>query len=50
MKRSEKGFYVCEACGMKYEKEVHAHNCENWCKEHHSCNTEIIAHAIKEDK
>jgi len=33
---------------MKYEQEVHAHNCENWCKKHHSCNTEIIAHAINE--
>jgi len=50
MKRTKKGFYVCEVCGMKYEQEIHARNCENWCKEHHSCNIEIIANAITEEK
>jgi len=50
MKRSEKGFYVCEACGMAYKQEVYAHTCETWCKKNHSCNIEIIAHAINEDE
>jgi len=36
--------YQCEICGYQYEDKEWAEKCEAWCKEHHSCNLEIIAH------
>jgi len=38
--------YVCEECGMKYKDESWAIKCENWCREHKSCNLEITKHAV----
>lgn len=41
--------YQCEECGLSYaEKEV-AEKCQAWCKEHNSCNLDIIKNAIKEN-
>ncbi len=54
-----KEYYKCSECGMQYEDDSTslitgkewAEKCEAWCKEHHSCNLEIISHAIsQEDK
>ena len=39
--------FVCEACGFHYEEEKMANDCEKWCKETHSCNLDIIKHAIE---
>lgn len=40
--------YQCEECGLFYvEKEI-AEKCQAWCKEHNSCNLDIIKNAIKE--
>ncbi len=48
---SEKGIlYQCEECGFKYAEKEWAEKCEVWCKEHHTCNIEITAHAITENK
>ena len=40
--------YVCEECGMKYADKAWAEKCEQWCREHHTCNLEIIQHAVDE--
>ncbi|MBI2611054.1 hypothetical protein HYW60_03940 [Candidatus Kaiserbacteria bacterium] len=38
--------YQCEECGFAYAKEETANRCEAWCKEHKSCNLEIIKEAV----
>jgi len=40
--------YQYEECGHFYETEELAKKCEEWCKEHKSCNLEIIKYAVKE--
>ena len=44
-----KELYQCEECNLKYENKEWAQKCEAWCKEHHSCNLEIIKQAIQEN-
>ena len=39
--------YQCGECGFLYEDKDIAEKCEAWCKEHKSCNLEIISNAIK---
>lgn len=41
-------FYQCQECEFLYKEKLWAEKCEQWCKEHKSCNIEIIKHAIKE--
>lgn len=38
--------FKCSECGLLYKDEEWAEQCKKWCKEHKSCNLEIIAHAI----
>ena len=38
--------YTCRACGFSYAEKKWAAQCEAWCREHHSCNTDIIKHAL----
>jgi len=55
-----KEMYVCKECGFEYEDDSTSlttgkqwmETCEAWCKEHHSCNLEIISHGKppREDK
>lgn len=45
---SKDALYQCPECGFKYKEKEWADKCEAWCREHHSCNIEITAHAIKE--
>ncbi len=40
--------YQCGECGLQYKEKGLAEKCEAWCREHHSCNIEIIARAIPE--
>jgi len=47
--KKTKEYYQCGECHMQYEEKEWAEKCETWCKEHHSCNLEIIAHAVKEE-
>lgn len=39
--------YQCEECKFIYKNKNLAEKCEQWCKKHHSCNLEIIKHALK---
>ena len=39
--------YQCPECGFKYKEKEWAEKCEAWCREYHTCNLEIIKHAIK---
>jgi len=45
IKQNGKELYQCEECGFRYESREMAKKCEAWCREHHSCNIEITAHA-----
>lgn len=45
----EKKLYECSECHLEYQDKKWAEKCEAWCREHKSCNLEIIAHAEKED-
>lgn len=40
--------FVCPECGLSYKDVEWAKKCAAWCKEHHSCNLEIIKHAVEE--
>ncbi len=39
--------FVCSECGMQYTNKEWAQKCSAWCREHKSCNLEIIEHAVK---
>lgn len=39
--------FQCEECGLKYAKKETAEKCEAWCREHKSCNLEIIKEAVE---
>jgi len=47
IKKEDKTYYACPICKFKYEEKVWAEKCQNWCKEHHSCNIEITKHAVQ---
>lgn len=36
--------YRCPECGFVYAEKEWADKCEAWCREHKSCNLEIIQH------
>ena len=38
--------FTCPACGLHYRDEKVAKQCQAWCEEHHSCNLDIIQHAV----
>lgn len=42
--------YECPECHLSYKEKEWMNKCEVWCKEYHSCNLEIIAHAIENEK
>lgn len=44
--RNGKETYQCEACGMRYADRAWAEKCKAWCREHKSCNLEIVEHAV----
>lgn len=44
---SPKQVFVCSECGLSYADKEWAQKCQAWCREHHSCNIEITAHAVK---
>ena len=45
--QSQSPLYECPECKLGYREKKWAKACEAWCKEHHSCNLEITAHAEK---
>ena len=42
--------YECPECHLNYKEKGWMDKCEAWCKERHSCNLEITAHAIENEK
>ena len=48
IKKQNKKLYQCEECGFKYKEWETAQKCQAWCKEHKSCNLDIIKYAEKE--
>lgn len=38
--------FVCTECGLEYKDAEWAKKCTAWCKEHQSCNLDIIKHAV----
>jgi len=43
---NDNGIYYCKICGMRFKQNNWAQKCEDWCKEHNSCNIDIVRHAI----
>lgn len=39
--------YTCKECGFKFAEESLAKQCEDYCKKHNACNTELIGKVIK---
>lgn len=50
VQKENREVYQCEECGLKYAEKEIAEKCEDWCKKTNSCNLEIIANAIHEEK
>ncbi|MDP3948446.1 MAG: hypothetical protein Q8Q17_00675 [bacterium] len=48
VKAGHKNLYACSECGFKYADMETAEKCENWCRNHKSCNSEIVKKAILE--
>jgi len=48
--KNEQNFFQCEECGFLYKTEEIAQKCENWCREHKSCNLEIIKEGIPQEE
>ena len=48
LKEGNNELYQCEECGFKYKEKEWAEKCQAWCKEHKSCNLEIIQHALQD--
>lgn len=45
-KKDKEVYYVCEECGYLYKEKKWAKKCEAWCKEHQSCNLEILERGV----
>jgi hypothetical protein len=46
VEKKGKVLFICEECGLAYEQKEWAEKCQQWCKEHQSCNLEIIQHSV----
>ena len=46
---NETTLFQCEECQLKYRDKETAEKCQVWCKEHNSCNLEIIKNAVQEE-
>jgi len=42
--------FTCPICDSSYNEEEWAKKCELWCREHQSCNLEIIQHSINKNE
>lgn len=49
-RKTNKELYRCLECGLHYKEKAWRDKCEAWCKERHSCNLEIIIHAIENER
>ncbi len=41
--------HLCPVCGLRYPTRKLAQACKSWCEKHHSCNLDIIKHAVDPD-
>ncbi len=41
-----KRFFNCSHCGYLYENRELADKCEAWCKDHDTCNFEIVKDSV----
>ncbi|MCI0533275.1 hypothetical protein L0Y49_03595 [bacterium] len=48
MTNKQEDIFACPECGLAYKEKEWAEKCEAWCREHKSCNLDIISHAVKE--
>ena len=46
-KNQKTQLYKCPECGLEYKEKEWAKKCESWCREHQSCNLDIIKYAEK---
>ncbi len=46
IENQDKKLYQCEECKLKYDSEEIAAKCQAWCREHKSCNLELIKYAV----
>jgi hypothetical protein len=49
IEKNEKHFFQCEECQFLFKEKEWAEKCEAWCKEHHTCNLEVMPHAVNEE-
>lgn len=47
LRKNKKLVYICQKCDFAYKDLETAAKCENWCREHHSCNMEITKYAVQ---
>jgi hypothetical protein len=47
MVKKTKDLFQCQECRMLFREKAWAEKCEAWCAKHHTCNIEIIKHAVK---
>jgi len=45
--KGKERLYSCPECNMDYSDPDWAKKCAAWCKEHKSCNLDIIRHAVQ---
>ncbi len=43
-------FYTCSECGLSYKEKGVAQKCEDWCKQHTSCNLEITKDSVNKKR
>ncbi len=47
--KDDQEYFQCDECGLSYGDAATAQGCEEWCREHGSCNMDIIQYAIAVD-
>lgn len=48
--KDEEKLYKCSECSFSYKDKKWAEKCEAWCKEHRSCNLDIISSAVENNQ
>ena len=46
IQQNSKTYHQCSECKLLYPKKKFAEECEAWCREHKTCNTEIMKRAV----
>lgn len=42
--------YACSECALHYAEKELAERCEEWCRQHDSCNYEIASQSLEARK